>query len=69
MGDWICTLISKPPEGEVVMAKIENWQGSRNEQPLMRRGQLWFYPDGSMYVYYTPTHWRHQPSQPEGGEK
>lgn len=19
---------------------------------------LWFLPDGSMYVYYTPTHWR-----------
>ena len=28
---------------------------------LHDRGRLWFFPDGSMYVYYTPTHWRDQP--------
>ena len=37
--------------------------GVRNEAPLKLhdRGRLWFFPDGSMYVYYTPTHWRYQP--------
>ena len=24
---------------------------------LQRRGKLWFFTDGSGYVYYTPTHW------------
>jgi hypothetical protein len=30
----------------------------RMEQDLQRIGNLWFLADGSMYVYYTPTHWR-----------
>lgn len=29
------------------------------EQPLKRSGNLWFVPDGSMYVYFTPVAWRH----------
>lgn len=29
--------------------------GMCNEQTLKRRGRLWFFPDDSMYVYYTPT--------------
>lgn len=29
-----------------------------NEQMLKRGWGLWFMPDGHMYVYYTPTHWR-----------
>ena len=28
------------------------------EQSLMLQGKLWFHPDGSMYVYYTPVYWR-----------
>jgi len=47
-----------PSENEVVMTKIDDHNGVRNERPLKRRGDLWFFPDGSMYVYYTPTHWR-----------
>jgi len=39
------------------MTKIEDSNGARNEQPLKRVGRLWFFDDGSMYVYYTPTHW------------
>lgn len=33
--------------------------GERNEQSLKRMAgnKLWWVPDGSMYVYYTPTHY------------
>lgn len=47
-----------PPDGEVVMTKIDDDKGLRDEQKLMRHGRLWFFADGSMYVYYTPTHWK-----------
>lgn len=46
------------PENVLVRTKIDDDQGLRNEQPLKRRGGLWWLPDGSMYVYYTPTHWQ-----------
>jgi hypothetical protein len=46
------------PDGWVVMTKIEDGNGVRNEQALKRSGNLWWVPDGSMYVYYRPTHWR-----------
>jgi hypothetical protein len=46
------------PEGVVVMTKIDDERGCRNEQTLKRQGRLWWTPDGSMYVHYTPTHWR-----------
>lgn len=45
------------PEGLEVMTKIDDGKGVRNVQTLKRRGRLWFVPDDSMYVYYTPTHW------------
>lgn len=45
------------PEGVVVYTKIDDAKGARNYQNLIRRGKLWFFPDESMYVYYTPTHW------------
>ena len=47
-----------PPEGVVVTTKIDDENGVRNEQKQQRKGNLWWTPDGSMYVYYTPTHWR-----------
>lgn len=47
-----------PPEGVTVETKIDDADGIRNMQRLKRRGRLWFVPDGSMYVYYTPTHWK-----------
>lgn len=47
-----------PPEGLVVDTKIDDEKGVRNETRLYRQGRLWFFPDGSMYVYYTPTHWK-----------
>lgn len=46
------------PEHQVVQTKIDDEHGERNVQLLKRDGGLWFVPDGSMYVYYTPTHWR-----------
>lgn len=51
-------LIDTAPEGLVVMTKIDDAKGVRNEQSLKRCGHLWFFPDGSMYVYYTSTHWK-----------
>ncbi len=49
--------IQTAPENVVVLTKIDDANGCRNEQKLKRSGRLWFVPDGSMYVYYTPTHW------------
>jgi hypothetical protein len=51
--------IETAPDGETVLTKISDDDGERNEQRLVRRGNLWWLPDGSMYVYYRPTHWRH----------
>lgn len=62
---WIPIIISMPEDGVVVQTKIDDGVTVRNEQELMKVGNLWFYPDGSMYVYYTPTHWRPK----EGGDK
>ena len=58
MGEWKRTMDILPPETLVVETKIDDGAFVRNEQPLYRQKNLWFAPDGSMYVYYTPTHWR-----------
>lgn len=50
--------IDTAPERTVVMTKIDDDKGSRNEQALRLLGRMWHYPDESMYVYYRPTHWR-----------
>ena len=55
-GGWLP--IETAPVGKVVMTKIDDESGERNEQPLVKSGNLWFFPDRSMYVYYRPTHWR-----------
>jgi hypothetical protein len=66
MSDWKPTISPTSsvgrwtaPEGEEVLTKIDDERGERNEARLTRRGNLW-YTGGpnSMYVYYTPTHWR-----------
>ena len=49
------------PEREVVLTKIDDERGVRNIQSLKRIGNLWFFPDGGMYVYYRPTHWATEP--------
>lgn len=56
MAEW--QPISTAPERVEIMTKIDDAKGARNEQTLTRRGKLWFVPDESMYVYYTPTHWK-----------
>lgn len=48
-----------PPEGVEVMTMVCDNDGERNHQILVRKGSLWFFPDMSMYVYYTPTHWKY----------
>ncbi len=58
--------IETAPEGEVVETKIDDADGVRNVQKLKRQNRLWFYPDMSMYVYYTPTHWRNSNSTSDG---
>lgn len=52
-----------PPEGKVVDTKVDDKNGIRNEQKLMRNGRLMLFPDGSMYVYYDPTHWWKEPAE------
>lgn len=56
---WNSVSRELPPDGVIVDTKIDDHEGARNHQTLKRRGGLWFVPDGSMYVYYTPTHWRY----------
>lgn len=58
---WTETKDDLPPDGIVVETKVHDEHGCRNEQKLKRQGRLWFFPDGSMYCYYTPTHWRQTP--------
>ena len=53
---------NQPEKGVLVDTKIHDENGCRNETRLKRDGQngnLWFVADGSMYVYYVPTHWRY----------
>lgn len=47
-----------PPVGVVIQTKVSNSCGTSVEQELVFDDPLWFFPDHSMYVYYTPTHWR-----------
>ena len=51
--------IDNAPEKKTVWTKIHDAEGERNIAKLRRSGNLWFYPDGSAYVYYQPTHWRY----------
>lgn len=56
MSEW--HPIATAPEDKLVMTKIDDYLGCRNEQPLMCVLNLWWTHDKSMYVYYRPTHWR-----------
>jgi hypothetical protein len=55
---WVPVARQLPPEGAIVLTRIDDARGVRSEQELKRQGRLWLVPDGSVYVYYTPTHWR-----------
>ncbi len=54
---WIKVSTQFPPPDTLVNTKIDDDKGIRNEQRLKKMGNLWWHPDGKMYVYYTPTHW------------
>lgn len=54
--DW--QPIETAPEAVIVETKIDDGRGVRNVARLKRSGRLWFIPEGGIYVYYTPTHWR-----------
>lgn len=56
--EWHRTTTIVPANGVVVETKVDDECGARNVAKLKRQDRLWFMPDGSMYVYYTPTHWR-----------
>lgn len=58
MSKWQSTTQTLPAEGQVVMTAIIDENGERNTQKLKRYERLWYLEDGSMYVYYTPTHWK-----------
>ncbi len=58
---WTRTAEMLPPDGIIVDTMISDIGGERNHQRLYRKGRLWFFDDGSMYVYYTPTHWSELP--------
>lgn len=51
--------IDTMPRGSVALTKVDDAGGVRNVQELKRSkdNALFWHPDGSMYVYYTPTHW------------
>ena len=56
--NWIPCSVTLPPNGVPVRTKIDDACGVRNEQVLVLKGKLWFHQDLTMYVYYTPTHWK-----------
>lgn len=58
MNNWNLVKDKLPPKGIEVETKVDDHNGVRNEQTLKLSAGLWFLPDGNMYVYYTPTHWR-----------
>lgn len=54
MFGWIFCEDELPEEGVLVETRSPNGL----VQSLKRDGNLWFVPDGSMYVYYIPITWR-----------
>ena len=55
---WINVRDRLPEESMPVMTKIQKDEVGHSLQILKRIGSLWFLADESMYVYYTPTHWK-----------
>ena len=57
---WTRVEQSLPPEN----ALVDTISPGGIQQTLRRRGNLWFVPDGSMYIYYTPMMWRKLDGEP-----
>jgi hypothetical protein len=53
VAEWTYTTDKLPPEGRVVTVLNGNI-----EQTLVFERGLWWVPDRSMYVYFTPKLWR-----------
>lgn len=51
---WTPTSTRLPPEGKVVATMVSTGEVTK----LKRRGNIWLYPDDSMYVYYVPKFWQ-----------
>lgn len=49
---WHRTSLALPKEGQLV--EVPNNGGTR----LVYSSGLWWFPDRSMYVYYTPEYWK-----------
>lgn len=56
---WTSSQFCLPTEGKAVETKISDANGERNHATLIFKSNLWWHDDMSMYVYYTPTHWRY----------
>lgn len=52
--DWTQTVLQLPPDNKVV----ETMDSGGHVQNLIRKGNLWWFDDMSMYVYYVPKFWR-----------
>lgn len=50
---WTLVTETLPPIGQVVEVRTPGG----DTRPL-KFDRMWWLPDGSMYVYFTPTHWR-----------
>lgn len=57
MQTWVETSSALPPE----RVEVDTMDSGGHTQTLVREGPLWFFPDRSMYVYYTPQRWRPVP--------
>jgi hypothetical protein len=58
-----------PPVGVELETKIDDAKGCRNIATLKFHSNHWWFPDMSMYVYYSPTHWRPINPQPKSADK
>jgi len=54
MQNWTKTSSQLPSENTVVITM----DSAGNVQDLKRKGNLWWFSDDSMYVYYTPKFWQ-----------
>ncbi len=64
MGGWISVEDRLPDNGDEVRTKIDDADGCRNDQRLVRKDTLWFLRASPMYVYFSPTHWMPLPDPP-----
>ena len=55
---WQSIEVETSPEGVEEETMIADKDGVRNQTNLTRKGNLWFFPNMKMYVYYQPTNWK-----------